>query len=74
MPPKQPSPEQHAAFFRIFHIPLSRFWSPVHGFDIIKFDEIITKAVNRPGLSIADICRLHYSPEALTLISGLIDL
>jgi len=63
---------RHANRFQeLFGVPLSRFWDPSMGFDIVRFDETIKPATNQ---SLRDCIAAKYGTHATQLIESLIRL
>ncbi len=58
-----------AEFFRVFHIPLQRYWSNLLGFDIIAFDDFLHTPT---GLSLKERVERQYGEEALHLIEAIL--
>jgi hypothetical protein len=56
-------------FRELFGLPLGKFWHPLTGFDIVRFDDVI-----KPGKdqSLRTCVEAKYGPEAMHLIESLI--
>jgi len=61
-------------FERIFCLSLRKYWNPIHGLDIIKFDEELYKRHKDyvDGISCKEIVQLKYGDEGRELIQNLI--
>ena len=59
-----------ANFQSIFHRSLGKYWNPVTGFDVIKFDEEVIKPPD--GVSTKDQILKDYGEYAVKVIEGLI--
>ena len=60
-----------AQFYRLFGVPLSRFWDSFTGFDIVRFDALIQPPENQ---SLRDYIKTRHSNEAAQLIESLLRL
>lgn len=56
-------------FSQVFHLSLGRFWHPVVGFDVVKFDDHIGVP---PNESTADYVRRTYGDAALWMVKDLL--
>jgi hypothetical protein len=56
-------------FRELFGWPLSKFWQPFTGFDIVRFDDVIRPAKNQ---SLRACVEAKYGEEAVRLIEYLI--
>lgn len=53
---------------------LFNFWSIMDGFNLIAFDEVMTKTLKvKEGMSLSDAIKKEYGPAAVILINQLID-
>ena len=63
---------RHAAqFYRLFGVPLSRFWDSFTGFDIVRFDARIKPPENQ---SLRECIKAKHGNEAAELIESLLRL
>lgn len=53
-------------FEHIFGVPFNKYFDNIYGFNILAFDDDVTKAPD--GKSIEDVVRERYSQEAVDLI------
>jgi len=67
--PGSQTPQQERTFKAIFGFSLSRFWNPILGFDVIKFDEWLKVP---DGVSTADFVTAKYGEKATEFIRELI--
>lgn len=51
-------------------MPLSKFWHPFTGFDVVRFDDVIKPAENQ---SLRDCIQSKHGKEAVQLIEMLIE-
>lgn len=65
-----PTQAQSAKFHEIFGISLSKYWSPLLGFDVVGFDEQVVKS--SIGESCAHRIRCNYGDSALNLVRELL--
>lgn len=71
----RPSQVQENVFTRYFHISTSRFWHPLFGFDIIKFDDYMKSHhgyVEDGKTSLEDFLTQKFGQPASDLIKTLI--
>ena len=71
----RPSNEQMAKFHQIFGLSLSRFWNPMIGFDLIKFDDKVKKHfgyVEDGKTSLSDFLRSKFGEDVRSFILDLI--
>jgi hypothetical protein len=62
--------QRQASLFRqLFQLPLSQFWHPFTGFDIVRFDDVMKPARNQ---SLRACVRAKYGNDAVDLIESLI--
>ena len=60
---------QSNRFRELFGLPLSKFWHPFTGFDIVRFDDVIKPAKNQ---SLHACIAAKYGQDAVQLIEWLI--
>jgi hypothetical protein len=60
---------QASRFGELFGLPLSKFWRPFAGFDMVRFDDVIQPAENQ---SLRECVKAKYGQEAVRLIEHLI--
>ena len=58
-------------FARLFHVPLRKYWDPMTGFDLPRFDVEVVKS--RSEEAMIDVVRARYGEEAVACIEALID-
>ena len=56
-------------FRNLFGMPLSRFWHPLTGFDIVRFDDAVKPGKNQ---SLRERVEVKYGTEAVQFIEMLI--
>jgi hypothetical protein len=56
-------------FRQVIGLPLSKFWHPLTGFDIVRFDDVIKPARNQ---SLRACVKAKYGQEAVQFIESLI--
>lgn len=61
---------QAERFRQLFGMPLSKFWHPFTGFDVVRFDDVIKPAENQ---SLRDCIQSKHGKEAVQLIEMLIE-
>lgn len=57
-------------FYRIFHVPLKKYWDNMTGFNICGFDENVVKAGDRPCSIVVEE---RFGTEAVAIIKRLLD-
>lgn len=69
-PLMSPPPQDQAdAFQRLFHCPLRRYWHPVFGFEIVRFDQVVVHSGDR---SMRAAIVEQYGEEAAQLVEALL--
>jgi hypothetical protein len=69
--PKRYTPAMLADFRCHFHLNLHEFWSPITGFDLVKFDETIQTP---DGMSCREHLAFRFGAGAVKLVEALIAL
>lgn len=64
--------DEHAErFAEAFHVPLARYWDPLTGFDLPKFDVEVVKSASHEAM--IDVVQARYGEGAVKLIEALLD-